>query len=95
MFAFFFFLQPHSYLWSCQSETKGTERRLHLFYKYVYNKNTAKEIKISQSSIFKEMTIIFQFLDVFFTVIHKGLLHFMVDLSDSKLVLDIEVLKEL
>lgn len=41
------------------------------------------------------MAIIFQFLDLFQTVVHKGSIDFVADLSDSKLVLDIEVSKNL
>lgn len=41
------------------------------------------------------MAIIFQFLDLFQIAVHKGSIDFVADLSDSKLVLDIEVSKNL
>lgn len=46
-------------------------------------------------SIRKEMAIIFQFLDLFQVIIHKGSIDSTADLSDSKLVVDIQVSKNL
>lgn len=42
-----------------------------------------------------EISIILQFLDLFQIIIWKGSMDFLADISESKLVLDIEVSKSL
>lgn len=83
-------------LYSSQNETKVMEWRLEcLFFIPTYIMKTLWKKDRPYLSVHKEMAIIFQFLDLFQVIIHKGSIDSTADLSDSKLVLDIQVSKNL